>query len=139
MKEKVAPLNTNLGIISSEEYMDSYNGIKCELKSSVHFDESTDIAITYLGLENMTLAKAGGVMDIPLDSGASKSHMSKSFYLRNTHLCHILKFISNTRSIQVSSGQLMGALFIIPIVYKIGRQLFEIYTLVSKYRITLTM
>ena len=35
--------------------MDSYNGIKCELKSSVHFDESTDIATTYLGIENMTL------------------------------------------------------------------------------------
>ena len=35
--------------------MDSYNGIKCELKSSVHFDESTDTATTYLGLENMTL------------------------------------------------------------------------------------
>ena len=27
MKEKVVPVNTNLGNISSEEYMDSYNGI----------------------------------------------------------------------------------------------------------------
>ena len=40
MKEKVAPINTNLGNISSDKYMDSDNGIKCELKSSVHFDES---------------------------------------------------------------------------------------------------
>ena len=39
--------------------------------------------------------QTGGVMDILLDSGASKSHMSKSFYLRNTHLHHI----PNTRSI----------------------------------------
>ena len=46
MKEKDAPINVNLGNISSEEYMDSYNGIKCELKSSAHFEESTDIATT---------------------------------------------------------------------------------------------
>ena len=55
MKEKVAPINTNLDNISSEEYMDYYKGIKCELECSVHFDESTDIATTYLGLENMTI------------------------------------------------------------------------------------
>ena len=47
LKEKVALTNTNLGNISSEEYMDSYNGIKCELKYRVHFDESTDIATMY--------------------------------------------------------------------------------------------
>ena len=29
MKEKVAPINAHLGNISSEELMDSYNGIKC--------------------------------------------------------------------------------------------------------------
>ena len=47
VKEKVAPINTDLGNISNEEYMDSYNGIKCELKSTVRFDESTEIATTY--------------------------------------------------------------------------------------------
>ena len=55
LKEKVIPINTNLGNISNEEYMDSSSGIKCELKFVVHFDESTDIATTYLGLENITL------------------------------------------------------------------------------------
>ena len=55
MKENCALINNNLGNVSSEEYMDSYNGIKCELKSSVTFDESTDNATTYLGLENMTI------------------------------------------------------------------------------------
>ena len=153
MKEKVAPINNNLGNISSEEYMDSYIGIKHEFKSSVHFNESTDIATTYLGLENTTLDNAfnleesftlyansyilanfqtGGVMDILLDSEASKSYMSKSFCLRNTHLQHIPKFISNARSIQVGNGQFMSALYIIPIVYKIGEHLFEIYTSVTE-------
>ena len=55
IKEKVTPINTNLGNISSEEYMDSYNSIKYKLKSSVHFYKSNDIATTYLGLENMTI------------------------------------------------------------------------------------
>ena len=50
MKEK-APIKTNLGNIYNEEYMNSYNGIKCKLKSSVHLDESTDIVATYLGLK----------------------------------------------------------------------------------------
>ena len=66
--------------------------------------------MTYLGVEIMTLDdtfnlkenfpfsanrhtldnfQTGGVMDILLDSGASKSYMSKSFYLRNIHLHHI--------------------------------------------------
>ena len=51
IKEKFSPINTNLGIISSEEYMDSCNGIICKLKSSVHFNESTDIATIYLPLK----------------------------------------------------------------------------------------
>ena len=58
--------------------------------------------------------------------------MFKSFYLRNIHLHHIPKFISNTRSIQVGNGQFVSTLFIIPIVYEIGRHLFEIHTLVSE-------
>ena len=153
MKEKVVSINTNLGNTSSEEYMDSNNGITCELKSSVHFNKSTIIAMTYLGLEKMTpydmfnlgesfpfyanshtLAnfQTGEVMDILLNSRTSKSYNSKSFYLRNTHLHHIPKFISNTKSIQVGNGQFASALFIIPMVHKIGRHLFEIYTLVSE-------
>ena len=70
-------------------------------------------------------------MDILSDSGASKGYMSKSFYLRSTHLHYITKFISNTRVTQVGKGQFVSALFVIPLVYKIGRILFEIYTLVS--------
>ena len=153
MKEKVAPIYTNLGNISSEEYMDSCNSIKCKLKASVHFDESTDIATTYLALENMTIddtfkykesfpfhansytlanIQTGWVMDILLDSGASKSYMSKSFYLRNTHPHHIPKFISNIRSTQVDNGQFVSALFVIQILSKIGRHLFEIYASVSE-------
>ena len=84
MKEKVVPININLGNIFSEEYIDSYN----------------DIATTYLGLENMpindtfnleesfpfyanshTLAnyKTGGVMDILLYSGVLKLTHQNSF------------------------------------------------------------
>ena len=62
---------------------------------------------------NLAKFQTGGVMDIILGSGASKSYMSKSFYLRNTLLHHIPKFISNTRSIQVGNGQFVSALFII--------------------------
>ena len=86
----------------------------------------------YANSHTLANFQAGGVMDILLDSGASKSYMSKSFYLRNTHLHQIPKLISNTRSIQVGNGQFVSALSIISIVFKTGRHLFEIYTLVSE-------
>ena len=86
-----------------EEYMDVYEGIHSEIVSSNRFDENSDISTTYLGkienrgnkdklkaeesfpiLENgYTL---GRLLDatkcqLLLDTGVSKSFMSKSFYM----------------------------------------------------------
>ena len=71
----------------------------------------------------------GGKLDILLDTGASKSYMSKAFYLNNPHL-H--KFQSAIRHLQVGNGALVPALFVIPLVFKINGHNFEVYTLVSE-------
>ena len=42
------------------------------------------------------------------------------------------KFNSTIRNLQVGNGELVAALFVIPFVFKIGKHLFEIYTLVSE-------
>ena len=85
-----------------EEYMDIYEGVHSEIVSSSRFDENYDISKTYLGRvekENQHKLKAeesfpisengytlGGLLDgtecqLLLDTGASKSFMSKSFYM----------------------------------------------------------
>ena len=86
-----------------EEYLDIYDGIQSNIVSSSRFDENSDISTTYLGrTENMegqdklkaeesfpilengyTLGRllVGTKCQLLLDSGASKSVMSKSFYM----------------------------------------------------------
>ena len=72
------------------------------------------------------------MLDILLDTGASKSYMSKGFYMRHPHLHKYPKFTSTVRNLQVGNGELVATLFIIPFIFKIGNHLFEIYTLVSE-------
>ena len=69
---------------------------------------------------------------ILLDTGASKSFMSKSHYLCCKWLHSLPKFASRTQRIQVENGQFISVLFIIPITVDIHGHIFEIYTLVSQ-------
>ena len=86
-----------------EEYIDIYEGIHSEIISSNRFDKNSDISTTYLGRtenkDNQNKLKAeesfpisenghtlGRLLDgteyqLLLDTGASKSFMSKSFYM----------------------------------------------------------
>ena len=86
-----------------EEYLDVYDGIQSDIVSSSQFDENSDISTTYLGrrenMESQDKLKAeescpisengytlGRLLDgtkcqLLLDTGTSKSFMSKSFYM----------------------------------------------------------
>ena len=50
-----------------------------------------------------------------LDTGTSKSFMSKSFYMQCKLLHTLPKFTSTMQRIQVGNGQCVGILFIIPL------------------------
>ena len=88
------------------EYMDIYEGIQSEIISATRFDENSDLSTTYLGRvdkENKGKLRAeesfpisehgytsGKLLDgtecqLLLDTGASKSFMSKSFYSHSIH------------------------------------------------------
>ena len=67
-----------------------------------------------------------------LDTGASKSFMSKSFYMHCKSLHSLPKFASKTQRIQVGNEQFVSVLFIIPVIINVQGQRFEIYTLVSE-------
>ena len=74
----------------------------------------------------------GTESDILVDTGMSKSYMSKSYFLRCKSLHSLPKFTSTTTRIQVGNGQYVGVLFVIPVIMTIQKHRFEIFTLVSE-------
>ena len=110
-----------------------YDKVQSEVLNTARFDENSDLSMTYLGRTDMTRASkikseekfstseqgymVGKLLDgtecqILLDTGASKSLMSKSHYLRCKSLHSLPKFASKTQRIQVGNGQYISVLFI---------------------------
>ena len=138
---------------SKEEYLDRCEGVKSEIVDTTRFDENSDLSTTYLGKINMIQDKdliveekfpisrsgytVGKLMDgtecqMLLDTGASKSFMSKSYYLHCKALHSLPKFALKTQRIQVGNGQHICVLFIIPVIIEIAGHRFKIYALVSE-------
>ena len=110
-----------------EEYLDVYEGIQSDIVNSNRFDENSDISTTYLGKveskgsqdklraeESFPILESGYTVgrlldgtkcQLLLDMGASKSFMSKSFYMQCKSLHTLPKFASTTQRIQVGNGQ----------------------------------
>ena len=135
------------------KYMDVYEDVFAEVVTTNRFDENVDLSTTYLGKigmkredimkaeESFLLSEQGFVMgrilngeecQILLDTGASKSYMSKSYYLRCKALHDLPKFTSKTQRIQVGNGQYVGVLFVIPVIIEICCHRLEVFTLVSE-------
>ena len=135
------------------KYLDMYEGVYAAMVYDNKFNENSDLSTTYLGQIEMmrdTKIKAeerfpitgqgfasGKLLDgtecqILLDTGATKSYMSKSYYLPCKTLHKLPKFSSNTQRIQVGNGQYVSVLFIIPVIIDIQGHRFEIFTLISE-------
>ena len=95
-----------------DRYMDMYDEVYAEVVATNRFDENVDLSTTYLGRNNMQREeklkaeesfpiseqgfakgklKNGEECQILLDTGASKSYMSKSYYLRCTSATQFAK------------------------------------------------
>ena len=155
-KEGGEQLNIDFGEsleILRNKYLDVYDEIYAEVVMTSKFDENIDISTTYLGRidmkredvmkaeESFPISEQGFVMgkilngeecQILLDTGASKSYMSKSYYLRCKGLHDLPKFASKTQRIQVGNGQYVGVLFVIPVIIEINGHRLEMFTLVSE-------
>ena len=135
------------------DYLDVYDGVYAEVISTNRFDEDTDLSTTYLGQvdmsrktevkaeESFAMNAAGHTRqellddmecEILIDTGMSKSYMSKSYYMQCRSLHAMPKFTSTTRRIQVSNGQYVGVLFVIPVIIRIQKHGFEVFMLVSE-------
>ena len=67
-----------------------------------------------------------------IDTGASQSYMSESFYMQSRILHALPKFAPTTQRIQVGNGQYVAVLLVVPVIIEIHDHLSEVFTLVSK-------
>ena len=139
--------------ILKEEYLNVYEGIQSEVVNTSRFDENSDLSTTHLGKsdrskinklkaeESFPISEQGYMLgklldgtecQLLLDTGASKSFMSKSFYMQCKSLPSLPKFASKTQRIQVENGQFVSVLFVIPVIIDVQCHRFEVYTLVSE-------
>ena len=109
--------------------------------------------LTYLGRRDVTREQAikaeerfpisgqgytdGKLLDqtecsILIDTDASKSYMSKSYYKQCKVLHALSKFASTTQRVQVGDGHYVAVLFVIPVIVDIHGHRFEVFTLVSE-------
>ena len=109
----MAPLDFKY--MQASDYMDRYNGVTIELNVNMDYDAAVDVSTAYLGQESVKITDTfhaeqtfpirsncltrgqfagGGMIDILLDTGASKSYVSKGFYMRHPHLHKYPKFSS---------------------------------------------
>ena len=131
-----------------------YEGIQSDIVSSSRFDENSDISTTYLGKieskegqdklkaeESFPISESGYTLgrlldgtkcQLLLDTGTSKSFMSKSFYMQCKSLHTLPKSSTTMQRIQVGNGQCVGMLFMITVIVEIHGHKFKIYTLVSE-------
>ena len=136
-----------------KEYLDVYEGIQSEIVNTTRFDENSDLITTYLGKshrpkndklkagESFPISEQGYMLEklldrtecqLLLDMEASKSFMSKSYYMHCKSPHSFPKFASKTQRIQVGNGQFVSVLFIIPVIIDVHGHRFKIYTLVSE-------
>ena len=153
VKEEGQRMNIDFGEspnVLKGKYMDVYEDVFAEVVTTNRFDENVDLSLGKIGIKREDIMKAeesfpiseqGFVMErilngeecqILLDTGASKSYMSKSYYLRCKALHDLPKFASKTQRIQVGNGQYVGVLFLIPVIVEICSHRLELFTLVSE-------
>ena len=115
----------------------------------IDFDENVDLSTTYLCKidmkredimkvgESFPISEQGFVVgkvlngeecQILLDTGVSKSYISKSYYLRCKALHDLPKFASKTQRIQVGNGQYVRVLFVLQVIVEICGHRLEVLT-----------
>ena len=133
--------------------MDVYEDVYAEVVTTNRFDENVDLSTTYLGKidmkredimkveESFPISEQGFVIgkvlnvekcQILLDTGVSKSNMSKTYYVRCKALHNLPKVSSKTQWIQVGNGQYVRVLFVIPVIVEICGHRLEVFMLVSE-------
>ena len=135
------------------DYPDYYKEVENFLNISGQYDDHKHVSTIYLGTEKIystdrfTLEPSmpiysnshtwgqiigGGMLDILIDTGASKCYMSKASYQKHKYLHSLPKFKSKVPKLQLGNGDIVDTHHVIPLVIKIQQHKFELYTLVAE-------
>ena len=132
-------------------YHDRYDHIECTVKPTKEFNEETDITTTFLGdtkdmrgkfsphksfcLNHACFALGkfpdGRSCPILVDTGATRSIMSKGLFERLPCLHPLPKLKSRCSGMYIGNGQVLPVCFVIPIIVVIDDQCFEIFTYIT--------
>ena len=143
-----------------KDYLDQYDSISNKLHDTKSFHDNRDVSTTYLGRGQLNRTDefqpelsfpmnvnshsqervlGGNRIDILLDSGASKSYMSKAYYMKNPTLHTLPKYETHIKSLQVGNGNKVATLFVVPVIVSVKNHRFEIFTLVSEIQDTIDL
>ena len=111
--------------ILKEEYLNVYEGMQSEIVNTTRFDENSDLSTTYLGKsdgskndklkaeESFPISKQGYTLgklldrmecQLLLDTGASRSFMSKSYYICFKSLHSLPNLLQRHKEFRVGNG-----------------------------------
>ena len=110
--DTIAELNINRSYGGLLDVSTTYLGVDLVQKTDVFNAQPSFPIILDCHTDGELLG--GGKLDILWDTGASKSYMSKAFYMCNVHLHHFPKFQSAIRHLQVGNGALVPAFLLSP-------------------------
>ena len=137
--------------VSENLMLQPFDSIEAKLTASTTYDESVDISSTYIGAvkeENKSSFQTelqfpfdaqsftsgsllnGKEFKILIDTGATHSYLSKSFYDTNPYLNKFPRIKLKASRIFVGNGEWVPALFIIPMCFSNENHAFEVYTIV---------
>ena len=128
-----------------------FGNVFAEIKDQKTFDESTDISITYMGETTLDDAdyipklsfnfdfrchikghlSTGAAIDILIDTGATKSYLSRKYYEEHPYLHELPKYKPHLGPVRMGDGTMCAVDFIIPIIVTIQGHVFEIYSLIT--------
>ena len=138
----------------SDQWDERFEEVTCTLHYSHKFDDNNDVSTTYLGsyiakdeprtfpvdnhipFDGRGMSKAclsnGTPMKLFFDSGASRSYLSKKFYVSNPVLHDMPKLVTTCTGIRIGNGSIAQALFVIPLLFMSSGHNFEIFTTVAE-------
>ena len=154
-EEERETLDIDFGIypdVLKSKYLDVYEGVYAEMVYANKFNENSDLCMTYLGQTKMTRDTkikaeerfpitgqwfaSGKLLDgtecqILLDTGTTKSYMSKSYYLGCKTIHALPNSLPTLREFKWET-QYVSVLLVIPVIIDIHGHRFKIFTLVSE-------
>ena len=116
-----------------KDYLDQYDSISNKLHDTKSFHDNRDVSTTYLGpgqhnrtdefqpelsipipmnVNSHTQGRVlgGNRIDMLLNTGASKSYMSKAYYMKNPTLHSLPKYDTHIKCLQVGNGNKVATL-----------------------------